>query len=478
MNLLFATPEASPFSKSGGLGDVMGALPRTIAALKQGSVCVMLPFYESIKQNPEIQAEYVCHFYMPLAWRQLYVGIFKTTLPLPNGAILTYYFVDNAYYFGREGYGYDDDGERFAFFSKAVLESLPHIGFMPDIIHANDWQTGFIPLFYKAFYQHIPAYSHIRTVFTIHNVEYQGKADPSFLSYVLGVDASFRNVVTFDNLVNALKTGIVLCDRLTTVSETYAAELQYDYFAYGLAGIIRENAYKMTGIVNGIDTESYNPYTDKNIPFPFSSRSFGGKKKNKQALKEALGLAPEAEMPLVVLVSRLVAHKGLELIEPVCDALLHAGVQIAVLGTGDARFENLFRALACRHPGFASACITFDETLSRKFYAGADFLLMPSKCEPCGLSQRIAMRYGVIPIVRETGGLVDTVTPIDLASGEGSGITFKTFNAHDMLHAVHRSAELYKNRSLFETIQKKNMEIPADWTQSARKYMELYQSLL
>ncbi len=483
MKLLFAAAEAAPFAKSGGLGDVMGALPEALARAEKAEVAVILPFYPSIKHNPSVGAEYICHFYMPLAWRSVYVGVFKAVVPVNDIGQnrkhdLVYYFIDNDYYFGREGYGYEDDGERFAFFSKAVLEALPHIGFIPDILHANDWQTGFIPLFFKAFYRHDTRLSSIKTVFTIHNIEYQGKADPSFLPEVLGIDESFRGVVSFDGLVNALKTAIVLCDRLTTVSRTYAFELQYDYFAHGLADIIRENAYKMTGIVNGVDSRMYNPQTDKNLSVPFSAANLIGKGENKRALQKRLGLPISDTVPLVIMVSRLVPHKGLELVEAVLDRLCNMGIQLAVLGTGYAQYEDLFRAAAHRYPETFAACITFDEALSRAFYAGADFLLMPSKSEPCGLSQQIAMRYGTIPIVRETGGLVDTVPPIHAETGEGCGITFKTFNAHDMLYAVERAAALYQNRPLFQRVRAQDMLLCRDWSESAAQYMEIYHSLI
>ncbi len=483
MKLLFACAEAAPFAKSGGLGDVMGALPRSLSKIRGNEVAVILPYYHTIKHNPEIRAEYVCHFHMPLSWRSQYVGIFKTVIK--NTGVgknrrhdLTYYFVDNDYYFGREGYGYEDDGERFAFFSKAVLEALYHMDFMPDIVHCNDWQTGFLPLFLKAFYCTDERFARLKTVFTIHNVEYQGKADPSFLAEVLGVHEYWRGAVSFAGLVNALKCGIVLCDRLTTVSETYAFELHHDYFAHGLAGIIQENSYKMTGIVNGIDTKVFDPATDQSLPAPFSAADLSGKKENKRLLQEQMGLTVTDEVPLVAMVSRLVPHKGLDLVEAVGHSLAQCGVQLVVLGTGYRKYEDLFRTLAFRYPGTVSAHICFDDTLSRLLYGGADFLLMPSKSEPCGLSQMIAMRYGAIPIVREVGGLVDTVPPINPETGEGRGITFKCFNAHDMLSAVERAAALYRNRPLFEAVQKNNMRSRLDWRTSAQKYMEVYQSLM
>lgn len=483
MKLLFACAEAAPFVKTGGLGDVMGALPLALSKIKDNDVRIILPYYHSIKYNPSISAEYVCHFYMPLAWRSQYVGIFKIAVPNPGVGKnkrndLVYYFIDNDYYFGRESYGYEDDGERFAFFSKAILEALPHIDFIPDVLHCNDWQTGFLPLLQRGFYAYDKRIAHIKTVLTIHNIEYQGKADPSFLPEVLGMSEYWRGAVTFDKLVNALKCGIQLADRLTTVSETYAFELHHDYFAHGLASIIQKNAYKMTGIVNGIDTSLYNPAEDSLLPVPFRAGDLSGKKENKRILQERFGLHINPDIPLVAIISRLVPHKGLALVEAVADELAQCGIQLAVLGTGYRQFEDLFRTLAFRYPGTVSAQIRFDEPLSRLLYGGADFLLMPSKSEPCGLSQMIAMRYGAIPIVRETGGLVDTVPPINPETGEGRGVTFKCFNAHDMLGAVKRAIELYHDRTLYEKIQKSNMHAHLDWKESAQKYMDVYKSML
>lgn len=475
MNLLFACSEAAPFAKSGGLGDVMGALPLALSKEEDTEVAVILPFYPSIKHNPALSADYVWHFYMPLAWRNQYVGIFKSVITHKQGK-LTYYFIDNEYYFGREGYGYEDDGERFAYFSKAVLEALLHLDFSPDIIHCNDWQTGYIPLFLKAFYQ--VSFPNLRTVLTIHNIEYQGKADPSFLAEVLGVDSYWQGAATFDGLTNALKCGIVLCDALTTVSNTYAHELQYDYYAHGLAGIIRENAYKMTGIVNGIDTSVYHPEKDTYLPVPFSATSLEGKAENKRILQEALGLPVTNQAPMVAMVSRLVPHKGLPLIMEVGHYLAQCGIQWIILGTGYKEYEDYFRTLSYAYPDAVSAHIYFDESLARRIYGAADFLLMPSQAEPCGLAQLISMRYGTIPIVRETGGLVDTVSPISNETGEGSGITFKTYHPEDMLGAVIRATELYKNRPMMEAIQKRILRKNPDWQKSAGKYMAVYRSVL
>lgn len=482
MKILYIASEASPFAKSGGLGDVAGALPLELSKIKGNEVAVFLPYYSSVKYNPETEAEYVGNVYVPLAWRNVYAGVFKKVIK--NKGVgknkrfdLVYYFIDNEYYFNRTSfYGDTDDGERFAFFSKAVLECLPLIGFFPDIIHANDWQAGFIPLFLKAHYQNIDMYKNIRTVFTIHNIEYQGKADPSFLNQVLGVDESFRSVCTFDGLINAMKTAIVLCDKLTTVSRTYSHEIRYAYFANGLNEIISENSYKLSGVVNGINTEVYNCQKDPNVPFNYTANDLEGKRKCKESLQKKLGLKENPDIPIVAMVSRLVKHKGLELVEGIINELAGEDIELVILGTGDKNYEDMFNFLAYCHPEKVSANITFSSSLASEIYAGADFLLMPSKSEPCGLSQLIAMRYGTIPIVRETGGLVDTVPPLNPETLEGMGITFKVFNAHDMLDAVRRAKDFYKNKEALDKLRAKLIRHDSGWKISAQKYMDIYTS--
>ena len=476
MKILYATSEAAPYAKSGGLGDVAGALPQELAKIEGNEVCVILPYYSSVKYNPDIETDYVGNIQVELAWRSLYAGVFKKVIKGKGKTCdLVYYFIDNEYYFNRNSfYGDCDDGERFAFFSKAILECLPLIGFVPDVIHANDWQTGFVPLFLKANYANIDMYKNIRTVYTIHNIEYQGKADPLFLNDVLGVDESFRNICTFDGMINAMKTAIVLCDRLSTVSETYSHELKYAYFANGLENVIKENEYKLFGVVNGIDTDLYNPQKDKKVPFSYKSADLSGKAKCKTALQEKLGLEVNPDIPMVAMITRLVKHKGLELVEGVMNELANADIQLVILGTGDHHYEEMFNFFDYAYPNKISANITFNTTLASEIYSGADFLLMPSKSEPCGLSQLIAMRYGTIPIVRETGGLVDTVPPLNPETLEGMGITFKAFNAHDMLDAVLRGADFYKNKTSLDKFRAKLMDYDSSWKIPAKKYMEMY----
>ena len=475
MKILFATSEAAPYAKSGGLGDVAGALPPELTKIAGNEVCVVLPYYSSVKYNPDIETEFVGSVEIPLAWRNVYAGVFKKVIKGKGKAgDLVYYFIDNEYYFNRNSfYGDCDDGERFAFFSKAILECLPLMDFIPDVIHANDWQTGFVPLFLKADCNN-ELYRNIRTVFTIHNIEYQGKADPMFLNDVLGVDESFRNICTFDGMINAMKTAIVLCDKLSTVSETYSHELTYAYFANGLENVIKENEYKLCGVVNGIDTDLYNAQKDKKVPFNYKSTDLSGKAKCKVALQEKLGLEVNPDVPIVAMITRLVKHKGLELVERVMNELANADIQLVILGTGDHHYEEMFNFFDYAYPDKISANITFNTTLASEIYSGADFLLMPSKSEPCGLSQLIAMRYGTIPIVRETGGLVDTVPPLNPETLEGMGITFKAFNAHDMLDAVLRGADFYKDKASLDKFRAKLMDYDSSWKIPAKKYMEMY----
>lgn len=484
MKILFASSEAAPFAKSGGLADVAGALPSALTKIKDNEVCVILPYYKSIKFNQNIKTEYVGNMFVPLAWRNVYAGVFKAVIKNTGRGKnkrndLVYYFIDNEYYFNRDNlYGYADDGERFAFFSKAVLECLQLINFIPNVIHANDWQTGFIPLFLKAHYSNLDMYKNIRTVYTIHNIEYQGKADQSFLTEVLGVDEYYRNVCSFDGLINAMKTAIVLSDKITTVSETYAHEIKYAYFASGLESILNENSYKLTGVVNGIDNDLYSAEKDTKIAFNFKAGDMEGKAKNKEHLQKRLGLPVNPDVPLIAMVSRLVKHKGLELVDFVAPEFQYLNMQFVVLGTGDKKYEDLFNFLAYCHPDKVSANIMFDSTLASEIYAGADYLLMPSKSEPCGLSQLIAMRYGTIPIVRETGGLVDTVPSLNPETLDGRGFTFKVFNAHDMLDAMKRSIEFYYDKDKLNAFRTKLMKYDSSWKIPAEKYMNIYRELV
>lgn len=474
MKILFAASEAAPFAKSGGLGDVAQALPTQLAKNKNVEVRVVIPYYKRIKDNPEINPEFVTSFGVDLSWRRIHVGIFKTTYKK-----VTYYFVDNEYYFARDTfYGHFDDGERFAYFSKAVLEMISHIDFVPDVIHTNDWQTALIPVYLKGIYAKDPLYQGIRTVFTIHNIEYQGKMPNEFFKDVIGLDEGMRSVLTYDGCINFMKAAIVLCDKLTTVSETYSYEIRYPYFSHGLSEIIKENEYKIEGIVNGIDTDIYNPAKDKYIQTKYKSGELSKKAKNKEYLQKKLGLEVNPDIPVVAIISRLVSHKGLDLVERVLNEIMGLNVEFVVLGTGDKRFEDMFNFTAYNHPSRMASLIKFDPILASEVYAGADILLMPSKSEPCGLSQLIAMRYGTIPVVRETGGLNDTVPPVNTETLEGRGFTFKGYNAHDMLDAISRAVNFYYDKPKYEKLVKSIMDFNSDWTISAAKYVNIYKSII
>lgn len=473
MKILYATSECAPFIKTGGLADVSYALPKALA--KSGiEVSVVMPYYKSIKEKFNERLEFVTHFNVPLSWRNIYCGIFKCTL---SG--VTYYFIDNEYYFLRGSvYGDYDDGERFAYFCKAVLEMLSHIGYYPDIIHANDWQCSMIPLFYKGFYQRIYEYSGIKTMFTIHNIEYQGKVSYSFLEEVLGMDDYYMRFLNFSGCINLMFSAIVLADKITTVSENYADEVKNPYYGHGLDQVLGGVSYKFCGITNGIDTDLFNPHNDENLYRKYSLKSMGGKRICKKRLQEDLGLEKDPDCAIMSMVTRLVAHKGLDLVDCVLEDIMTRRIQLIIVGTGDSRFEHRLRDAAAKYNGRLSVNIRFDPALASRVYAASDLFLMPSKSEPCGLAQMIAMRYGTLPIVRETGGLKDTVYPINPQTGEGRGFTFKSYNAHDMLDAIDRALKLYyDDKNIFKQVMHRNMEEDFSWGKSAERYLAIYESM-
>ena len=470
MKVLFAASEAAPFIKSGGLGDVAQALPAELAKVKDVEVSVFIPYYKSIKDNPDIEVEFIKCFAVQVAWRKEHVGIFKAVSKKKK---LNYYFVDNEHYFYRDTiYGHYDDGERFTYFSLAVLEAMRQLDYYPDIIHCNDWQTALIPVLKKALYAGV--YDNARTVFTIHNIEYQGKMPNEFMKDVIGIDEYFRGVLTYDNCINFMKSAIVSADKITTVSRTYAHEIRHAYFAHGLQDILNENAYKLEGIVNGINTDLYNPAKDITIFENFTASDLTGKSKNKEELQKMLNLPVHPDVPVVAMISRLVSHKGLDLVEYVMGELMQRNLQFVVIGTGDSKYEDMFNFNAYVHADKMSANITFNPALANKVYAGADMFLMPSKSEPCGLSQLIAMRYGAVPIVRETGGLVDTVPPLNVETLEGKGFTFKGYNAHDMLGAIDRCIDFYGSREKWEKHIKNLIKYNSGWKNSVSEYLNLY----
>jgi len=474
MKILFVASEAAPFIRSGGLGDVAGALPK--AFNKAGHDCrVIIPFYkDEIKGDFQDCFRYLASTYVDLSWRRQYCGVFETSY---DG--VTYYLVDNEYYFKRKGlYGHFDDGERFAFFSKAVLEILPLIGFFPDVIHANDWQTALTPVFLDVFYRFSDEYRNIKTVFTIHNIEFQGRYGKELIPEILGLPEWARPLVTYGDDVNYMKGGIECSNVVTTVSETYADEILDPFYSYGLQNILSDRRYKIHGIVNGIDEKVYDPKADKRLFVNYGLRDYKtGKAENKKAMCEMIDLPYDENRPLIAIVSRLTEQKGLDLVSAVIDEIMRADLQMVVLGTGDWRYESMVKAVESRYPSKFRAILAFSGDIASKLYGASDLFLMPSKFEPCGLSQLIAMKYGSVPIVRETGGLKDTVPAFNPETGEGKGFTFKTYNAYDMLDAVWRSYAAYMDKAQWAKIVKNCMKSDFGWDVSAKKYLDLFESI-
>ncbi len=472
MKVLYVASEALPFAASGGLADVAGSLPK---ALRQRLIgCrVAMPLYDEIPQELKDIMQFVGSISVPVAWRRQYCGIFEAKY---NGVI--YYLLDNQYYFKRRGmYGHYDDAERFAFFSRAVLEMLPMIDFRPDIIHANDWQAALVPVYYSLFYGKEEWYQGIKTVFTIHNIQYQGKYGMEILEDVLGIPYSDASLLEYSGTVNLMKGGIESANWVTTVSPTYAKEIMDPWFSYGLDPILRERAWKLSGILNGIDTASYNPETDKDIYENYTVANWRKKSVNKRKLQERLGLEQNLNVPMYSMVTRLVEHKGLDLVKNVVDRFMNeTDAQFVVLGSGGWEYEDFFKDAQERYPGRFSCCVGFVPELSRKIYAGSDIFLMPSKSEPCGLSQMIALRYGAVPIVRETGGLKDSIS--DCGDGRGNGFTFQTYNADDMYYAMLRAREAYEDKEKWAGLIERAMTCDNSWGRSANEYIALYRGLI
>lgn len=475
MQIVFASAECAPFVKTGGLGDVAGSLPA--ALVRAGAeVIVMVPKYATIKDEYKAQMEHFSDFYVSLGWRNEYCGLEK----LEHDGV-TYMFVDNERYFARDyPYGFFDDGERFAFFSKAITESLQHLpaGFECDILHCNDWQTALAPLFLREFYQGLPLYDRIKTVFSIHNVAFQGQFSDTVMEDILGVahiPAAATQLRCDACSINYMLGALHYADAITTVSPTYAGEIQTPEFGEGLDGVLRERSYALQGILNGIDVAAFDPATDKRIAANYTVEDRGGKAVCKAKLQEELGLEVRDDRPLMVMVTRLTRQKGMDLVMYALDRILAGGVQVAVLGTGDRDYEDGLRYFQDKYPGTMAARIEFDPALSQRMYAAADMFLMPSKFEPCGLSQIIAMRYGTLPIVRETGGLKDTVIPYNEFTGEGTGFSFSNFNGDEMGDAVFRAARLFwDNREAWNQLITQAMSQDFSWTRSADKYLDLY----
>ena len=475
MQIVFASAECAPFVKTGGLGDVAGSLPA--ALVRAGAeVIVMVPKYATIKDEYKAQMEHFSDFYVSLGWRNEYCGLEK----LEHDGV-TYMFVDNERYFARDyPYGFFDDGERFAFFSKAITESLQHLpeGFECDILHCNDWQTALAPLFLREFYQGLPLYDRVKTVFSIHNVAFQGQFSDTVMEDILGVahiPAAATQLRCDACSINYMLGALHYADAITTVSPTYAGEIQTPEFGEGLDGVLRERSYALQGILNGIDVAAFDPATDKRIAANYTVEDRSGKAVCKAKLQEELGLEVRDDRPLMVMVTRLTRQKGMDLVMYALDRILSGGVQVAVLGTGDRDYEDGLRYFQDKYPGTMAARIEFDPALSQRMYAAADMFLMPSKFEPCGLSQIIAMRYGTLPIVRETGGLKDTVIPYNEFTGEGTGFSFSNFNGDEMGDAVFRAARLFwDNRDAWNQLVTQAMSQDFSWTRSADKYLDLY----
>lgn len=472
--ILIAGSEVMPYIGTGGLGEVIGSLPKSIMnANSEFDVRVVVPFYGDIKQEYKDKVQHVGHVFTEVAWRHQYTGV---KLLEENG--VKYYFIDNEYYFKRNGlYGQYDDLERFAFFSKSVLEIFELIDFYPDLIHCNDWQTALIPVYLKGIYASNPNYSKIKTMFTIHNIEYQGKYDMYLLGGVLGLNENFVSILRYNDCMNLVKGAITCCDMISTVSETYANEILSEEYSHGLHFVLRHNKYKLCGILNGIDYVSYDPTTDKSIFVNYDKDSLDKKDKNKIALQKMLNLPEDKSIPMIAVISRLVSHKGMDLIMRVIEEVLQDKVQFVVLGTGESQYENYFSYLDSNYVGKVRTIIGFNSDLSRKIYASSDIFLMPSKSEPCGLSQMIASRYATVPIVRETGGLYDSIK--DFGIGEdGNGYTFARYNAHDMMFAIKSAVRDFGDKEGWKLKRERVFGVDFSWNKSAKRYIEVYNSIL
>jgi len=476
MKILFASPEVAPFIKTGGLADVAGSLPQALA--KEGhEVKVILPLYEGIGQEWRSQMTFLKYFNVTLSWRQVYCGVFQ----LERDGV-TYWFVDNEYYFKRwQIYGHFDDCERFAYFSRAVIETPGQLDWAPDIIHCNDWQTALVPVYLLEEKYRTPQLANAKSVFTIHNIEYQGRYGEQVLKDVIGLDAGYFNegMLAYFGDVNLMKGAIMASNFVTTVSPTYAQELRTPFYAKGLDGVINQQAGKIEGILNGIDMELYDPATNPGLAANFTTKSLvKGKKQCKLALQKAVGLQENPDVPIIACISRLVGHKGFSLVTDVLHEIMGMNVQMVVLGTGDWQYEEAFRHAQSQYPGRFAAQLTYSAPLSTMIYAGADLFLMPSISEPCGLSQIIAMRFGTVPVVRETGGLKDTVTPYNKFTGEGRGFTFSNINAGDMVWVLREAVDLYhSNKEAWRGLQRAGMTADFSWTNSAKQYLDIYQRI-
>ncbi|MCL1901519.1 MAG: glycogen synthase GlgA [Firmicutes bacterium] len=461
--VLVAAGECLPFIATGGLGEVVGSLPKSVAKVSGFDVRVFLPLYSDIAEEFRKRMSFVGSLKVQLGWRSQYCGVF-----LIEENNVKYYFIDNEYYFKRNGiYGHFDDGERFAFFSKSIFEVMSLLNFFPDVVHCNDWQTALIPIYLKAIYSKWFSYKNIKTIFTIHNIEYQGKYSMDIIEDIFGISKSFAKMIEYDGLINLVKGAVVCADKVSTVSPTYAKEILSSYFSHGLDRVLELNKGKITGILNGIDVESYNPSTDAALFANFDVDNIQNKAVNKHELQKMLALPSEDDVPVLSIISRLVPHKGLDLVRCVIEDLLQQKIQIIILGKGDAVYESYFMDLQKIFSDKVRAVISYNGDLARKIYAGSDIFLMPSKSEPCGLSQMIASRYGTVPIVRQTGGLFDSIT-------EENGFTFNNYNAHEMLEKIKCALKTYEDKDKWRKLIKNVMESDFSWDKSAGEYIKLY----
>ncbi len=466
--ILFVASEATPFIQTGGLAEVIGSLSKALAATGKFDVRVVIPLYSDIKKEFRDKFTYLGNLYVHLAWRNQYCGVFSYE---KDGVI--FYFIDNEFYFKRPGcYGYFDDGERFAFFSRAVLEIMPFLNFYPEVMHCHDWQAALAAIYLKTNYCFREEYQFIRALFTIHNIEYQGQYSLDILSSLFDIYGKYQYLVEYNNSINLMKGAIEVCERFSTVSPKYAEEIKDPYYAHGLDPIIRNNAFKLRGILNGIDDVGYNCELDTHLFANFTPDDMSGKAVCKKELQKMLNLPVKPDTPIISMISRLVSHKGLDLVTNVIEEALQDDIQLVILGTGDYQYESFFRSLAQKYPDKVSANIVFNGDLSRKIYSGSDIFLMPSKSEPCGLSQMIACRYATVPIVRETGGLYDSIKPLE------NGYTFSNYNAHDMLYVIRQAVKDYKNKKEWSKLRYRAATTDFSWRKSAKDYEDLYLEML
>ena len=475
MKILFVGSEAIPFISTGGLGDVLGSLPAALMRYSpDNDVRVVLPLFKSIKQKFADKLTFVGETVVHLSWRNQYCGLFSCE---KDGVV--YYFIDNEYYFGRDAiYGNYDDGEIYSFFAKAALDIMPLIEFYPDILHCNDWQSSMSIVYLKRKYSQNSKYARIKTIYTIHNIDYQGIYGMDILDDVFGLDTwGDRGVMEYNGCINMTKGAIVCTDRVSTVSQRYANEIQTEFYSSGLHHVLHMYSSKLSGIVNGIDIDYYNPANDEAIAKKYSVDDMKGKAICKKELQKLAGLPEKADVPVVSMVSRLASHKGFDLVQYILPEMLELGIQFVLLGTGESEIEEYFRDIQNRYPEQVKVFLEFNKDLSKRIYAGSDIFLMPSKSEPCGLSQMISSRYGTVPVVRETGGLYDTIKPYNKYTGEGNGFTFANYNAHEMKDAVQRAVDLYFDKKKWKALVKTVMDVDFSWNVSAEKYMDLYKNV-